>query len=51
MNVNWYPGHMAKAFRILAGDLKGVDIVIQLRDARVPYSSINPKFEKMFRVK
>ncbi len=48
MNVNWYPGHMAKTFRILSEDLKGVDIVIQLRDARVPYSSINPKFEKMF---
>ncbi len=39
---------MAKTFRILSEDLKGVDIVIQLRDARVPYSSINPKFEKMF---
>lgn len=48
MNVNWYPGHMAKTFRLLGDDLKGVDIVIQLRDARVPYSSINPKFEKMF---
>lgn len=39
---------MAKTFRLLGDDLKGVDIVIQLRDARVPYSSINPKFEKMF---
>lgn len=48
MNVNWYPGHMAKTFRLLGDDLKGVDMVIQLRDARVPYSSINPKFEKMF---
>ena len=37
---------MAKAFRILADDLKGVDIVVQMRDARVGYSSINPKFEK-----
>ncbi len=51
MKVNWYPGHMAKAFRILADDLKGVDIVIQLRDARVPYSSLNPKFEKLFKDK
>ncbi len=42
---------MAKAFRILNDDLKGVDIVIQLRDARVPYSSINPKFEKIFKNK
>ncbi len=39
---------MAKAFRILAEDLKGVDIVIQMRDARVGHSSINPKFEKLF---
>ncbi|MBE5817668.1 MAG: ribosome biogenesis GTPase YlqF [Clostridiales bacterium] len=48
MNVNWYPGHMAKTFRVLNDDLKGTDIVIQLRDARVPRSSINPKFEKLF---
>lgn len=48
ININWYPGHMAKAFRVLADDLKGVDIIIQMRDARVPYSSINPKFEKLF---
>ena len=42
---------MAKAFRILADDLKGVDIVVQMRDARVGYSSINPKFEKLFKNK
>ncbi|MBP3348648.1 MAG: ribosome biogenesis GTPase YlqF [Clostridia bacterium] len=48
MNVNWYPGHMVKTFRLLRDDLKGVDIVIQLRDARVPRSSVNPKFEKLF---
>ncbi len=51
MNINWYPGHMAKAFRILADDLKGVDIVVQMRDARVAFSSINPKFEKLFKNK
>ena len=39
---------MAKTFRVLNDDLKGTDIVIQLRDARVPRSSINPKFEKLF---
>ena len=42
---------MAKAFRILADDLKGVEIVVQMRDARVGYSSINPKFEKLFKNK
>ena len=40
--LNWFPGHMAKAKRIIVENLKLVDVVIELRDARIPYSSENP---------
>ena len=42
MNINWYPGHMAKTRRQISEDLKLVDIVIELLDARIPISSQNP---------
>lgn len=41
-NINWYPGHMAKTRRQIEADLKIVDIVIELLDARIPISSQNP---------
>ena len=41
-NINWYPGHMAKTRRQITEDLKLVDIVIELLDARIPISSQNP---------
>ncbi len=41
-NINWYPGHMAKARREIADDIKKVDIVIELVDARIPDASRNP---------
>lgn len=40
--LNWYPGHMAKAKRIIMENLKLVDVVIELLDARIPRSSANP---------
>jgi len=40
--INWFPGHMAKAFRKAEENLKLVDLVIELRDARIPRSSSNP---------
>lgn len=40
--INWFPGHMAKAKRELIEKVKLVDLVIELRDARIPYSSSNP---------
>ncbi|MBQ3419661.1 MAG: ribosome biogenesis GTPase YlqF [Erysipelotrichaceae bacterium] len=40
--INWYPGHMAKANRQMEEQLKLVDIVIELRDARMPLASGNP---------
>lgn len=42
MNINWYPGHMKKTRESIEKNLKMVDIVYELIDARVPYSSRNP---------
>ena len=41
-NINWYPGHMVKTKRQIIEDLKLIDIVIELLDARIPISSRNP---------
>ena len=41
-NINWYPGHMAKTRRQITEDLKLIDVVIELLDARIPISSQNP---------
>ena len=41
-HINWYPGHMAKTKRQITEDLKLIDIVIELLDARIPISSQNP---------
>lgn len=46
-NINWYPGHMAKTRKQIIEDLKLVDIVIELLDARIPISSRNPDIEKI----
>ncbi|QSX06566.1 ribosome biogenesis GTPase YlqF [Sedimentibacter sp. zth1] len=48
MNINWYPGHMKKTMDLLRDNLKLVDLVIEVIDARIPYSSKNPDFEKLF---
>ncbi|MEA4960100.1 ribosome biogenesis GTPase YlqF [Lutispora sp.] len=47
MNIQWYPGHMAKARRKIAEELKLVDIVIELIDARIPVSSRNPEVDNI----
>ena len=41
-NINWYPGHMAKTKRQIIEDLKLIDVVIEILDARIPISSRNP---------
>ena len=41
-SINWYPGHMAKTKRQIMEDVRLVDIVIELLDARIPISSQNP---------
>ena len=51
MNIQWYPGHMAKARRMLADSLKLVDVVIEMVDARAPASTRNPDFDAIFGTK
>ena len=45
--INWYPGHMAKTRRLLQDQLKRVDLVIEVCDARLPFSSRNPQLLRM----
>lgn len=45
MNIQWYPGHMTKTRRQMEADLKHVDIVVELVDARIPISSRNPDID------
>ena len=47
MNIQWYPGHMTKARRMMEEDIKLIDIVIELVDARMPLSSKNPDIDKL----
>jgi ribosome biogenesis GTPase A len=47
VNIQWYPGHMAKTKRILADSIKMVDVVIELLDARIPKSSQNPELSEL----
>lgn len=45
MVINWYPGHMAAAKRMMQENLKLVDVIIDVRDARIPHASGNPDIE------
>lgn len=47
MHIQWYPGHMAKAKREVTEQLKKVDIIIELADARIPFSSRNPMLDSI----
>lgn len=47
MNYQWYPGHMTKAKRMMQEDIKLIDLVIELTDARVPLSSRNPDIDEL----
>ncbi len=51
MNINWYPGHMAKTRRQIEEDLKIIDVVIELLDARIPISSQNPNIANIIKKK
>ena len=50
-NINWYPGHMAKTKKQIIEDLKLVDIIIEILDARIPISSQNPDIAQITRKK
>lgn len=49
--VHWYPGHMAKTRRLIEENLKLIDVVVEIIDARVPFSGRNPAFDDILRGK
>ena len=51
MNINWYPGHMLKTKKQIIEDLKLIDVVIEILDARIPISSQNPDIQNITRNK
>ncbi len=51
MNINWYPGHMKKTKDLLQENIKLVNIIIEVVDARIPESSKNPDFDNLFKDK
>lgn len=51
LSIQWFPGHMTKAKRKIQQNLKLVDAVAEIIDARIPVSSVNPDFEELFNSK
>ncbi len=51
MSINWYPGHMARTRRLMQDDLKNIDVVCEIADARIPRSSRNPDLDRLARGK
>ena len=47
MHFQWYPGHMTKAKRAMQEDIRLIDVVIELVDARIPLSSKNPDIDTL----
>ena len=51
ININWYPGHMAKTKKQIIEDLKLIDIVVEILDARMPLASVNPDIQNYIKDK
>ena len=47
ISINWYPGHMKKTKELLKDNLKLIDVVVELLDSRIPFSSKNPDIDKI----
>jgi len=47
MDIQWFPGHMAKAGKLIKGSIKLADVIVEVADARVPGSSLNPDMKKL----
>ena len=47
MNFQWYPGHMTKAKRQMQEDIKLIDLVVEIVDSRIPFSSRNPDIDEL----
>ena len=45
--IHWFPGHMAKTLRVMEQSVRQVDVVLELLDARIPHSSLNPEVERI----
>ena len=50
-NLQWYPGHMAKTRRLIEDNLKLIDVVVEILDARLPFSGRNPNFDDIIKSK
>ena len=48
-HIQWYPGHMAKAKKEVQSQLSAVDIVLEIRDARIPTASMNPMLDEIIK--
>lgn len=51
MSIQWYPGHMHKATKEMVRSLSSIDVIIEILDARAPYSSSNPVIDKIVKEK
>ena len=51
MDIQWYPGHMTKTRRMMEENLALVDVVVEILDARLPYSSKNPDIDALAKQK
>ena len=49
--LHWYPGHMAKTRRLIQDNLKLIDVVVEITDARIPFSGRNPNFDDIIKHK
>ena len=49
--LQWYPGHMAKTRRLIEDNLKMIDVVVEILDARIPFSGRNPNFDDILKKK
>lgn len=46
-NIQWFPGHMTRTLRVMEQEIRRVDVVLILLDARIPHSSLNPEIERI----
>ncbi len=51
LKLYWYPGHMVKGMRVIKDKLRDIDLVVEVRDARIPTSSANPHFDALIKEK
>ena len=51
MIIQWYPGHMNKALKMMENEVKNVDLIIYVLDSRAPFSCVNPKFTEIVKEK